>query len=219
MSTGNRSVKQMAAARRIFRIEQTAAMRREAPADDAEGALLRHAEIVNGLAALRAAIADLGTPRMPAGAAPRAGAREHAGAQKERSHADAMMRARRSLDAVCLDSEAATQKILAAAEDIDQTANNLSAALKGKIERELAQDIRDRAVQIFEACNFQDLIGQRLAAVMSALAPAEQHIAAPRETHAPTTAPAMHGPRLDSDRDHLSQAEIDVLFRPGRRSA
>jgi hypothetical protein len=209
----------MAAARRIFRIEQTAVMRRESLAHDAEGALLRHAEIVNGLAALRAAIAGLATPRMPAGAAPRAGAQEHAGAQEQRSRGDDMVRARRTLDAVCRDSEAATQKILAAAEDIDQTANNLSAALEGKIEQELAQDIRDRAVQIFEACNFQDLIGQRLAAVMTALPPAERQIAPPRETHASTTAPAVHGPRLDSDRDHLSQAEIDVLFRRGRRSA
>jgi hypothetical protein len=209
----------MAAARRVFRIEQTAATRREPPADDAEGALLRHAEIVNGLAALRTAIADLATSRAPVGAAPRARARDHAGAQKERSRADDMMRARRSLDAACRDSEAATQTILAAVEDIDQTANNLSAALKGKIDQELAQDIRDRAVQIFEACNFQDLIGQRLAAVMTALNPAEQHDALPHEPHAPTTAPAVHGPRLDSDRDHLSQAEIDVLFRRGRRSA
>jgi hypothetical protein len=209
----------MAAARRIFRIEQTAVMRREPLADDAEGALLRHAEIVNGLAALRAAIADLATSRTPAGGAPRAGAQERSCTHEERSRADDMMRARRSLDAVCRDSEAATQKILAAAEDIDQTANNLSAALKGQIDQELAQDIRDRAVQIFEACNFQDLIGQRLAAVMAALTPAEQHIAPAREPLAATTAPAVHGPRLDSDRDHLSQAEIDVLFRRGRRSA
>ncbi len=208
----------MTAARRVFRIEQTAATRREPLADETDAALSRHAEIVNGLAALRAAIADLATSQAPAGAAPRAGAQEHAGAQKERSRGDDMMRARRSLDAVCRDSEAATQKILAAAEDIDQTANNLSAALEGKLEQELAQDIRDRAVQIFEACNFQDLIGQRLAAVMTALPPADQHIAPPRETPAPMTAPAVHGPRLDSDRDHLSQAEIDVLFRRGRRS-
>lgn len=209
----------MAAARRIFRIEQTAVMRREPLADDAEGALLRHAEIVNGLAALRATIAGLATPSAPAGGTLHAGAREHSGAQKEPSRTDDMVRARRTLDTVCRDSEAATQKILAAAEDIDQMANNLSAALKGKIEQELAQDIRDRAVQIFEACNFQDLIGQRLAALMTALTPAEQHIAPPRDPPAPTTGPAVHGPRLDSDRDHLSQAEIDVLFGRGRRSA
>ncbi len=209
----------MVAARRIFRIEQTAVMRREPLADDAEGALRRHAEIVNGLAALRAAIAGLATPSAPAAGALHAGAREHAGAQEQRSRADDMVRARRTLDAVCKDSEAATQKILAAAEDIDQTANNLSAALEGKIEQELAQDIRDRAVQIFEACNFQDLIGQRLAALMTALTAAEQHIAPPREPHAPTMEPAVHGPRLDGDRDHLSQAEIDVLFRRGCRSA
>jgi chemotaxis protein CheZ len=203
--------KQMTAARRIFRIEQTAVTRREPLVDDADSALARHAEIVNGLAALRAAIADLAKP-----AAAASGTRR---AENERPGTDDTIRVRRMLDAACRDSEAATQKILDAAEDIDQTANNLSAALKGKIEQELAQDIRDRAVQIFEACNFQDLIGQRLAAVMTALTPAEQHIAPPRAPRAPTAAPAVHGPRLDSDRDHLSQAEIDVLFRRGRRSA
>ncbi len=203
-------IRQMAAARRIFRIEQTAVTRREPLADDADGAFARHAEIMNGLAALRAAIAELATPGGAASGAPRA--------EKEHPRADETMRARRMLDAACRDSEAATQKILAAAEDIDQTANSLSAALKGKIEQALAQDIRDRAVQIFEACNFQDLIGQRLAAVMTALTSVEQHIA-PRIARAPTMRPAVHGPRLDSDRDRLSQAEIDALFRRDRRSA
>ena len=67
------------------------------------------------------------------------------------------------------DSEAATQKILAAAEDIDQAAANLAAVLKDGIARGLAQDIRDRVVQIFEACNFQDLTSQRVTKVMTAL--------------------------------------------------
>ncbi len=209
----------MAAARRIFRIEQTAVMRREPLADDAEGAFARHAEIMHGLAALQTAIAELATHRANTSGAPRSGER-HSGAQQERSRADDLVRARRTLDAVCKDSEAATQKILAAVEDIDQTANNLSAALKGKIEQTLAQDIRDRVVEIFEACNFQDLIGQRLAAAMTALSPAaEPHAAPARQPLAPTGAPAVHGPRLDSDGGHLSQAEIDVLFRRGRRSA
>jgi chemotaxis protein CheZ len=203
----------MAAARSIFRIEQTAVMRPKPLADDAGDALARHAEIMNALVALRAAIAEIAAPRASAGGTPRTDV------QEKGSRADDMMRARRTLDAVCRDSEAATQRILAAAEDIDQTANNLSAALKGRIEQELAQDIRDRAVQIFEACNFQDLIGQRLAAVLTALTSAEHHVAPPPVSDAPRIGPAVHGPRLDGDGGHLSQAEIDALFRRGRRSA
>ena len=53
------------------------------------------------------------------------------------------------LHAVINDSELATQKILAAAEDIDQAANNLSVALKGDFEHGLAQDIRDRVIADF----------------------------------------------------------------------
>jgi chemotaxis protein CheZ len=56
--------------------------------------------------------------------------------------------------------EHATQKILAAAEDIDVAANNLSAALKDAYKQGLAQDIHERVIQIFEACNFQDLTSQ-----------------------------------------------------------
>jgi hypothetical protein len=43
------------------------------------------------------------------------------------------------LEAVSKDSEVATQKILAAAEDIDQAADNLAAALKDGIDRGLAR--------------------------------------------------------------------------------
>jgi chemotaxis regulatin CheY-phosphate phosphatase CheZ len=64
-----------------------------------------------------------------------------------------------------------------AAEDIDQAADNLAAALKDGIDRGLAQDIRDRVVQIFEACNFQDLTSQRVTKVMTALKEIEAEIA------------------------------------------
>ena len=99
----------------------------------------------------------------------------------------------------------ATQKILAAAEDIDQAADNLAAALKDGIDRGLAQDIRDRAVQIFEACNFQDLTSQRVTKVMTALKEIEAEIASALAEIAPAgAAPAVQGPRLESDRGRLA---------------
>ena len=87
-----------------------------------------------------------------------------------------MSRFAHELDAAVKASEQATQKILAAAEEIDQAANNLSAAVKGNSEQGLAQDIRDRVIEIFEACNFQDVTSQRLAKVRTALAGLENPI-------------------------------------------
>src|SRR5271170_256165 len=54
-----------------------------------------------------------------------------------------MTRIANELLAVTNGTEQATQKILAAAEAIDQLANNLAPALMGKIEQDMAQDIQD----------------------------------------------------------------------------
>jgi chemotaxis protein CheZ len=92
-------------------------------------------------------------------------------------------------------------------------ADNLTAALKDEIGRGLAQDIRDRVVQIFEACNFQDLTSQRVAKVMLALKEIEAEIARALAAIAPAlAAPAVHGPRLESDSGHASQRDIDLMF-------
>jgi chemotaxis protein CheZ len=114
-------------------------------------------------------------------------------------------------------SERATQKILAAAEEIDQAANNLSAAVKGNSEQGLAQDIRDRVIAIFEACNFQDVTSQRLAKVRTALEGMEKLIGAALDELESNTLPAAHGPRLDDDDGHVSQSEVDSLFASGAR--
>jgi chemotaxis protein CheZ len=123
------------------------------------------------------------------------------------------------LRAVISDSELATQKILAAAEDIDQAANNLSVALKGDFEHGLAQDIRDRVIQIFEACNFQDLTSQRVAKVMATFAGLERQIVRALDELARVSAvPRAHGPRLAGDGGHVSQSELDSMFSGDRAS-
>src|SRR3954451_18253607 len=71
-----------------------------------------------------------------------------------------MSRVTGELGAVVGGTEHATQIILEAAEEIDQNASNLAAYLKSETQQGLAQDIQDRVVKIFEACNFQDLTGQ-----------------------------------------------------------
>jgi chemotaxis protein CheZ len=137
---------------------------------------------------------------------------EHAGPNASPGLATTTTRITHELDAVMKGSEQATEKILAAAEDIDQAANNLSAALKSGAEQGLAQDIRDRVIAIFEACNFQDLTSQRVAKVMASLERIEHQIARTLDELSRDAAPPMHGPRLESDRGHVSQSDVDSMF-------
>jgi chemotaxis protein CheZ len=191
----------MAGPRKIFHIEETAALR-PAPHSDDRGAAARHGEILQELGALRAALAA---------ASP--SARERSLHDGPRLQVAQLTRIAHELDAVRKDSEEATQKILAAAEDVDQAANNLSAALRGEIAQGLAQDIRDRVIQIFEACNFQDLTSQRVAKVMATINNLEVQITrALDELKRADTGPPVHGPRLEHDRGHASQSEVDALF-------
>jgi len=137
-------------------------------------------------------------------------------------------RASRELDAVVDSTERATQQILDAAESIDEAADTLSAALKQDQEQALTSDIRDHVVRIFEACNFQDLSGQRIAKVLATLTFVEESVArmleiwggsAAVEDYAATTQDErdseeklVSGPKLDGDSGHVSQQEIDAMF-------
>jgi chemotaxis protein CheZ len=218
----------MAAPRRIFRIEELTAPRLPESAGDAQ-APLRHAELMAELAALRGAVAALA-------AAPSGNATAGHGAETARLKSELdliagaitggagsppatpMTRVVRELEEVLRDTEQATQKVLTAAEQIDQVANNLSAALTGKFEQGLAQDILDLVIRIFEACNFQDVAGQRISKVLSTLTFLEDHVHRVLE-EINNTAPAqrdgsqyLHGPRLQIDSGHVSQADIDSMF-------
>lgn len=222
--------------RKIFRIEQTAAAQLEPAAEHVQSGL-PYGEIMRELRALRAALSiaaplhvdsngerangrvtQLATDlNLIAGAIRGNGAAMAAAepGKQDSARADApLSRIDSELLAVVSGTEQATQKILAAAEEIDIAANNLSAALSGKIEQGLAQDIQDLVIQIFEACNFQDLIGQRVAKVLTAMKFVEDHIARVLEEikTASVAAAALHGPRLEGDRGHASQDDIDALF-------
>jgi chemotaxis protein CheZ len=136
-------------------------------------------------------------------------------------------RARRELAAIVGGTERATQSILQAAEDIDQAANTLSASIKNGHDQGLAHDIQDRVVQIFEACNFQDLTGQRVAHVLATLKIVEEHVARLMaiwhdvEQFKPVVfgddgsadRRFLNGPKLPEDRGHSTQDDIDVMFR------
>jgi chemotaxis protein CheZ len=137
-------------------------------------------------------------------------------------------RVRRELGAVVDGAEDAIQRILAAAEEIDEAANTLTAVLKNEQHQALAHDIRDQIVRIFEACNFHDLAGQRIAKVLATWGFVEErvnrmmeiwggidafrdHAAAALRDREPQ-APLINGPKLNGDAGHASQADIDALF-------
>jgi chemotaxis protein CheZ len=234
----------MAAPRKVFRIEETAGARLPRRVAGAKESLPRHGEILQAkilqeLAALQASLAAPPVHTAQADGSPRTeterltselnliqgviGGTEDDGPDGDGSPARTahLTRTAHELDAVVHGTAQATQKILAAAEAIDQVANNLSAALNGKIEQGLAQDIQDLVIQIFEACNFQDLIGQRVTKVMATLEFIEDHITrvleeiknAPAARQSGDAAQHLHGPRLDIDPGHISQSEIDAMFR------
>jgi chemotaxis protein CheZ len=213
----------MAIPRKVFRIEEMGAPRPEPPTS---GQKPRDADIAQELSALRSLLAQAPPRQVGETSGPRQGDVDRLSSELrfirfalgggEQDPLAQTLRITNELQAVMQGSEQATQKILAAAEDIDQAANNLSAALKGDIERGLAQDMRDRVINIFEACNFQDLTSQRVAKVMAALDGLERQIVRVLDELARADGtPPMHGPRLPSDDGHLSQDDIDSLFGTG----
>src|ERR1700689_2123357 len=219
--------------RKVFRVETMAAPHGESPAAGNSDSSCCE-EVMRELAALRAML--VATPLRPS-AASAAGSADMArlmsrlrdirsvifGAERAKAGDGTaaantpISRFTHELEAAVKTSEQATQRILAAAEEIDQAANNLSAAVKGNSEQGLAQDIRDRVIAIFEACNFQDVTSQRLAKVRTALGGMEKLIGAALDELESNTLPAAHGPRLDDDDGHVSQSEVDSLFASGAR--
>ena len=121
----------------------------------------------------------------------------------------------------------ATDRLLKAAETIEQTSSTLIAALKGGHEQGMAQDIQDQVTQIFEACNFHDLTSQRISKVVTTLKSVEDHLAQMVEIWnaierftnyvgrlAPVTGDEsmLNGPKLDGDEGHASQNDVDAMF-------
>lgn len=113
-----------------------------------------------------------------------------------------------------------THKVLRCAEAIDESARALCATLKDDYKRGLAQEILEQASHVYEACNFQDLAGQRINKAIAALKLAEQQISRLYDlwggvNQAAMSLPAdkfVNGPKLDGDRGHADQSEIDRMF-------
>ncbi|MCK5296534.1 MAG: protein phosphatase CheZ [Alphaproteobacteria bacterium] len=80
------------------------------------------------------------------------------------------------LDAIVASTEKATENILDCAEKIDDMANNIQTLENGSNSGKLAEEISAMTSTIFEACNFQDLTGQRITKALNVLSLVEKHI-------------------------------------------
>lgn len=130
------------------------------------------------------------------------------------------------LGAIVLGTETATNSILAAAERIDELSGNLAARLSGG-DQEFAREISDQVISIFEACNFQDITGQRISKVVNAMRFVEERVhemieiwgglesfkdVETVEEQRQGDAALLNGPALATDKGITSQDAIDALF-------
>jgi chemotaxis protein CheZ len=139
-----------------------------------------------------------------------------------------MSRMTHELDAVVNGTEQATQAILSMVEEIDQIASTLIETAPNEAEREVGRNIQERVVKVFEACNFQDITGQRISKVVNSWKFIESHVdhmmeiwggidafkefipEAPAEPEGDDA--LLNGPKLEEDAGHVSQDDIDALF-------
>jgi len=143
-------------------------------------------------------------------------------------HGQNVSRMTHELDAVVSGTEQATQTILEMVEDVDQFASTMIEQGKDDAEKTMGREIQDRVVKVFEACNFQDITGQRISKVVNTWKFIEKHVVEmmeiwggveafkefiPEEPPKPEGDDALlNGPKLEDDEGHASQDDIDALF-------
>ncbi|CCG39653.1 protein phosphatase CheZ [Magnetospirillum molischianum] len=130
------------------------------------------------------------------------------------------------LDAIVSSTERATEQILEAAERIESIGREIQAHATDAYVSRLVEDVSDTISTIFEACNFQDITGQRITKVVKTLKYVEARINAmidiwgpdniadvsPKifEEHRDDDSKLLNGPQLENK--GISQDEIDKLF-------
>lgn len=138
------------------------------------------------------------------------------------------------LGAVVMDTEGATNNILAAAERIEIMAGVIQSETTKEGMKKRAGEIAGMVMTIYEACNFQDLTGQRISRVCETLNFVETRVAkmaeiwggldslsaimtseleALKEEHSALGTHALAaGPALVGAEGHVGQDDIDALF-------
>ncbi|CAA7624694.1 Chemotaxis protein [Magnetospirillum sp. LM-5] len=138
---------------------------------------------------------------------------------------DRLMTVTFELDAIVNATEGATNSILEGAEKIDALAREIESHGDAYVKR-LADDISETVITLFEACNFQDITGQRISKVVRTLKFVEGKITNMIDIWGPDNiaeivpkqapeisdndAKLLNGPALENQ--GISQDDIDKLF-------
>jgi chemotaxis protein CheZ len=152
--------------------------------------------------------------------------REIATLHRSEHKGQGMRRVAGELDAVVGATEEATTTILAAVEDIETQASMLRATGAGTGNNDCIGAILDRTVTLYEACNFQDLTGQRIGKIVGVLKFVEERLDMMIGVWGGFDAfkgfmeadggegerALLNGPKLDDDAGHVDQNDIDALF-------
>ncbi len=143
---------------------------------------------------------------------------------------DQLVRAHSELDEIVLATEQATQTILEATEKMESSMSGIAAmAEEDQDMLEAVDGLNDQITTILEACNFQDITGQRITKVVKTVRFIEDRILAMiaiwgaqafedlpvraeegEEEAEPGDEALLQGPQLGNE--GITQAEIDALF-------
>jgi len=151
--------------------------------------------------------------------------RELATLQSDHDHDFASMA--ETLDDIVQNTEAASNSILESVESIDEMVGGLRGKKDAEVD-EVCDRINDRVNEVFEACSFQDLTGQRITRLVKGLTFIEERVNSmikvwgrdeiskvidevKSETHPKSGDEALlHGPQ--SANAAINQNEVDKLF-------
>ncbi|GJD34645.1 protein phosphatase CheZ [Methylobacterium aerolatum] len=140
-----------------------------------------------------------------------------------------MRRAADELDAVVEATERATTTLLNVVEDVESRASMLRSMALTPDARPHVDAILDQVIRAYEACNFQDLTGQRISKIVHVMKFIEEHLdrvisawsaldsfrdllAAPQTPDEDDEGALLNGPKLPDDPGHVDQSDIDALF-------
>lgn len=145
---------------------------------------------------------------------------------------DGMRRVSGELDAVIGDTERATSTILSSTEEIETQSGIIKSLLGGQ--SEATDSIQEHVIKLYEACNFQDLTGQRITKIVRTLGFVESRLdkmievwggieafkefegkAQPFQAFTSSNASdstLLNGPKIDEDDGRVNQDDIDALF-------
>ncbi|GJE60820.1 protein phosphatase CheZ [Methylobacterium trifolii] len=154
---------------------------------------------------------------------------EIAALHRSENNGKGMRRAADELDAVVDSTERATSTLLTAVEEIEANANILRAVHLSKGAQDNVDAILERVVVAYEACNFQDLTGQRINKIVGVMKFVEDHldrmieawgglesfrdlVPGPAGIDPDDERSLLNGPKLDDEAGHVDQGDIDALF-------